>query len=188
MKKLIYLIAIAVIALSCKDKNEVKVFKSNPDDKISLHGIGLPKKVIGGKITIHYTDLEIVKKTTGIQFIWNGTKWTRGFESNQRDTISSTPSLLMYATDIITTDGEYKDEFIGSKDCILVEYNLSVTNAPRDTIGYISNASLKLAKDSILEAYKNKDYNACQRVFKNAFIFKPITGAEYIILKQKGDN
>lgn len=55
-----------------------------------------------------------------------------------------------------------------------------------DTIAYIPNKVGIKAEKNIKEAYANGDYITCYELFKKAYTFYPITGAEWRALKAQG--
>jgi len=186
MKKLIIITLISIAFASCGSKDEPNILKLDPNAMISIKpAYGASKAPAFVKVTdTHLSALDIVKQTTIIQYNFNNLKWERVFESNQRDTVSSTPCLKMYGVDIINQDGNYVPDFIESADCILIKFNLHApAGAPRDTLGYIPNSTIRSAQIIIKQAYENKDEALMIKTFNEAFTFIPITGAEYKTLK-----
>lgn len=180
MKKLIFIIAIALTIAACKS-DEPKVFKIKSSDMISIKpASGVPARAIQKvkAAETHLTALEIVRQTTTI----STPLYERSFIKEQRDTISATPKLLMWATDVITLDGDLQTEWITATDVVLVHYN-TVNYQGRDTIAYIPNSVLRAAETAIRAAYDAKDIEACYTLFNNAYTFTPITGAEWRALK-----
>lgn len=57
----------------------------------------------------------------------------------------------------------------------------------RDTIGYIPNRVVDQAEAAIHTAFEAEDYDECMRLFEQAYIFIPITGAEWRALKAKNE-
>lgn len=187
MKKLFYLL-IAVVLIACKT-DEPKAFVIKDTDMISIRpSQGTAMKVKATEPT-HLSALEIVKQTTEIAFIWADINKPvgRSFASEQRDTVSATPKLLMWATDVIMLDGTLQTDFITATDVVLVHYELN-TPTNRDTIAYIPNSVLKTAETAIRAAYEAKDIEACYTAFNTAYTFTPITGAEWRALKLAGQN
>lgn len=58
----------------------------------------------------------------------------------------------------------------------------------KDTLGYIPNAVVRKAEADIKAAFNAKDYDECMRLFREAYVFIPITGPEWRELKAKGEN
>lgn len=183
MKKLLFIALVAIAFASC-EKDE-QSFKVKATDKISIKAASNVAKSAMQKVSsvyAHLSALDIVKKTTEISLITNGVIGGRSFASEQRDTISATPKLLMWATDVITLDGKLQLDFIEATDVVLVHYNLNTPTA-RDTIAYIPNSVIRAAESAIRTAYNAKDIEACYTLFNNAYVFTPITGAEWRALK-----
>jgi len=194
MKKILFL-AIVAILFGCTDDRDInppKPFSIKATDMISIRPASGVKLKVKSQLdstivdTVHLSALEIVKKTTIIQYNFNNVKWERVFESNQRDTISNTPCLKMYGLDIINQEGNYVPDFIEATNCILIKFDLHAPyGAPRDTLAYIPNATLRAAEILIKQAYEAKDIELVIKTFNEAFTFIPITGAEYKALKAK---
>lgn len=187
MKTKIFLItlALAAIATSCTN-DEPKAFVIKDTDKIAIRASNIATKapgVIVATNTEHLSALEIVKQTT----IINTPLFGRSFAKEQRDTVSATPKLFMWATDVISLDGELQDEWIEATDVVFVRY-LNGNYQTTDTIAYIPNATLRTAETAIRAAYAAKDIDACYTVFNTAYTFMPITGAEWRALKASGQN
>lgn len=182
MKQLI-ITAIICLLVACK-ADEPKAFQIKDTDMISIKpastAMGSKQAV---KSSSHLTALEIVKQTTEISTPAFG----RSFIKDQRDTVSATPRLLMWATDVITLDGQLQTDWITATDVVFVRYNLN-TPLIRDTIAYIPNSVLRIAGTAIRSAYSAKDIDACYTLFNNAYTFTPITGAEWRQLKAAGQN
>lgn len=188
MKKVLFL-AIVAILFGCKS-NEPATFKLDPNAMISIKPAtgawGVKSTILAKSTVIHLSALEIVKQTTEISSIDTiGGIWARSFAKEQRDT-SSTPKLLMWATDVISFDGNLQTGFLGNflqaKDVVFVSYSLS-TPQLRDTIAYIPNATLRAAEIIIKQAYIDKNIELMYSTFNTAYSFIPITGAEWRSLK-----
>jgi len=191
MKKLFFILLLAVTAFSCAKEETDSTFKIDPLAKISI-------KPAAGTIlrsletdTTHLSALEIVKRASVLQIFnkfgsnQDSVIGERGFDVTQKDTISSIPKLYMNCYDIINEDGSYVSDFIEAKNILLIHYNpLKPYDASmRDTLAYIPNSVMRSAEAAIKIAYADKDTASCYQVFNEAFTFIPITGAEYKILK-----
>lgn len=190
MKKTILFLALAAIVASCDPKDEPKAFQIKDTDMISIRPAtgtaNAPAKV---KATEgHLTALEIVKQATTIIYHYNGDKLERSFTKQQRDTVSTTPKLLMWATDVITLNGDLQPEFIEATDVLFVTFETIYSSTPKDTIAFIPNSVLRTAEAAIREAYAAKNIEACYTIFNTAYTFTPITGAEWRTLKAAGQN
>ncbi len=133
----------------------------------------------------HLTGLEIVQLTDGMYFQYDSVTYERGFSPAQRDTVE--PCLKMWATDIIDQEGNYHPRFIEATDCVLIRiHNLDQESEWIDTIAYVPNDVLRNAQAIIKPAYDTGDYATCYQAFDSAFVFIPITGAEWRALKEQG--
>lgn len=195
MKNLFLILLLAASFVGC-DK-EVVTFKIDPNAMITIKAAsGVRQRAVGINFlgamidTTHLTALEIVKQTGIISFtdtLMNPYLTPgRSFASEQRDTISSTPKLLMWATDVISLTGELQTGFIGNflqaKDVVFVRYLLPNFQGA-DTIAYIPNSVVRAAETAIKAAYAAKDIEACYNIFNTAYSFTPITGIEWRALK-----
>ena len=187
MEKIYYILIIAILATSCKVKNEPKEpFRLDPNATILLRPAkGVPLKVKSlapAAEPVHLTALEIVKQTetmcyTNIKQFGDQTV-RRGFADAQRD--FEIPALKMWGTDIIDQDGNYQTEFIESENIVLV------TKGFTDTIAYIPNSVIKSARVAIKAAYDANNTEEVYKLFNTAFTFTPMTGAEWRALKDEG--
>jgi hypothetical protein len=189
--KLFIIVLVAIAFIGCKT-DEPKAFKISATDMINIKPVaGTKLKVKSLNDTVaHLTALEIVRETSLICDIDTlGSKWTRTFISEQRDTVSATPKLLMWATDVITLDGNLQTDWIKAKDVVFVR-SLTPNDIHHnlDTIAYIPNSVLRSAETAIKAAYTAKDIDACFTLFNTAYTFTPITGAEWRELKRQGLN
>lgn len=186
MKKLLFL-AIISLLWSCKATDEPTVkkeFKISATDMISIRPAAGTKMKVKAENSTHLSALDIVKQTDIISL---GTYGGRSFINDQRDTVSSTPKLLMWATDVISLEGNLQTTFVEAKDVIFARYTLPNWQG-LDTIAYIPNATLRTAEIAIKSAYVAKDIDACYKLFNEAYTFTPITGAEWRALKANGQN
>lgn len=196
MKKLLYLLVLALIFVGCeKEPDTKKPFQIQATDMISIKPAILaqhaPMRVKSDTILqepVHLSALEIVKQTSemSLRLSW-GVYGGRGFIPEQRDTVSNPPKLLMWATDVIRLDGEIETDFIEATDVVFVHY-LDETPNLRDTIAYIPNSVLRAAETAIRAAYEDQDIEECYRLFNDAYTFLPITGEEWRALKLQEQN
>lgn len=82
---------------------------------------------------------------------------------------------------------ENEDNWVNAYEWI--DLNLGQLPFPNihDTIGYIPNRVVEQAETAIHSAFEAGDYEECMRLFEQAYIFIPITGAEWRALKAKGE-
>lgn len=180
----------SVIMFSTSCDNKVTTGQLDPNAMINIRpGSPIFAQNNAGLRSInssHLSALEIVKQTTNLKYTFQGNPWGRGFSDPQRDTIA--PMLKMWGTDIISMDGELVPDFIESSNCILQRIiNGDKPNMVIDTIAYIPNAVLRAAETRIKEAFAKEDYTTCYHVFDSAFVFIPINGAEWEVLKAAGN-
>jgi len=186
------ILAISVMLVSCNRDDEPKTFRLDPNAKIYIKPSTTAAKAFqAAKSTaVHLTPLEVVKQADVLVFFNDLVSDTRLMATFVgKDTISETPALLRWGTDIIhDTDGYgnygLQKDFIYGYDMVICRGNFQKT----DTIAYIPNSVVKNARDLILQALQDKDTAAVYGHFENAFRFIPITGPEYEILKNRGEN
>ena len=189
MKKLLFF-ALITLLISCKS-DEPKLFVIDPLATVNIKpavGVILKVKSVSAA-DVHLTAFEIVKQTETMRFVLsNGNKASRAFDPMQRDTVSSTPMLKMWGTDILyydqLIDGTYTTnivlslDFLEAKNCVLTSYK-------GDTIAYISNTVLRSAETQIKALFAEKNYEPITAIFHDAYTFIPISGAEYRALNQE---
>lgn len=190
MKKLFILSLIALLMSACDDSEDAKVFKIDPTAKVYVKG-----QASTSKSANHLTPLEVVKRATvmnGYNQEVAGTSYIT-WTWVGKDTLSPEPALLRWGRDIIyDTDGYgnygLQNEFIYAYDLVICS-GAMVNGLPKyDTLAYIPNSNITNARAEIIQAYESKDTSAVYDIFKNAFKFIPITGAEWRALKAQGLN
>lgn len=190
MKMFIILLLSIFLLASCAPEEE-PVFRLDPNAMISIKPDPTAFQPTMLRSSKGYLSaMEIVKQTSVMQFrnepYFGIGVAERGFSEGQRDTSAANPCLKMFGTDIIDQFGNYTPEFIEGHDVILIHFTYVQSETIRDTIGYIPNAVVRAAEDSIKIALASNDTEAVYRIFNNAFTFRPITGAEWIALKMQG--
>ena len=155
----------------------------------------------------HLSALEIVRTTCNLEFrnvaVFGDQNTGRGFSSNQRDTSDVAPCLKMFGTDIIDMYGAFVPEFIGGEQVVLTRlwlimpegdtvmfdpitrypHEYMATKVLKDTIAYIPDATLRAAETVIYAAWNLQDNEEVYRLFNEAFVFVPVTGAEWRALQ-----
>ena len=186
MKRLLLLIIPLLFSCSKDDEGS----RLDPNAMISIR----PAQGVQLRSAEHLTALEIVEQTNNLCF-YNydlvDNSMSRGFSEAQRDTVGC--RLLMWGTDIIKQDGNIDMTFIGGEDMILQRafFDPSQPYGERgwnDTIGYLPNSALIKAREIIIPAFERGDYETVYKAFDEAFVFYPITGAEWRELKAQGKN
>ncbi|MEG2755908.1 MAG: hypothetical protein RR931_04790 [Mucinivorans sp.] len=88
---------------------------------------------------------------------------------------------------VIMQNGELETNLIRARDYLFTKMD-KTTVETQDTIAYIPNAVMIDAEIKIRAAFSAGDFAACYRLFEEAFVFKPTTGAEWLELKAQGAN
>ena len=114
-----------------------------------------------------------------------------------RDTINN--KLMFTDIDVINNGRpgyfivDYTDIlFLGRiKDGVLVHakdaYTVDFSQEPIfDTLAYIPNRIVLEAREKITKAFEAKNYEECQRLFNEAYIFIPTTGTKWKAMKEAG--
>lgn len=188
MKQLILLAAavIGVALTSCK--KESGNGRLDPNAKVALNpapgtvlGSVAPSKAYDPNNPEHLTARQIVEKADAmLAKEWDNMgidDWNRDFEHNR---------IVGSSTWVVAQNGTLETGLISASDLILV--TLDIENHPVDTIAYLPNSVMREAEQRIKAAYDGEDYTTCYRLFEDAFIFYPITGAEWLELKAAGQN
>lgn len=184
MKKI--LILIFIVALFACEKDDSKG-KLDPNAVVSIKP---DLSAVSTKAAWHLSNKEIVKQARNLSWYneqVSASNITRFFVDAHRDTVNV--RLLMWGTDIINQFGEYVTEFINGRDFVIRRNLAGPTQTPvYDTIAYIPQSVIASARAQIRAAYDNSDYTTVYALFDNAFKFRPITGAEWRVLKAQGIN
>lgn len=128
---------------------------------------------------------EIVKQTWSMTTTFNDdgviVNGIRGFSPAQTDTINW--KLKMWSTDII----DYKGNLMNSNTDFINAYDVTLINDKYEVIAYVPNAVLEKAREEIIAAYNEGDYETVYELFDQAYTALPITQQEYDELKAKGE-
>lgn len=183
MKKVIILILLVTLFTACEKDNKGRL---DPNAMISIW----PAGHVGTKAGEHLSDYEIVRQTWDMS-LYNPDNITgnavRGFSKNQRDTINN--RLLMWGTDIINSHGEYVPDFIEGYDIVIRrDLDPDPLKIIYDTIAYVPNSVITSARTQIQAAFAEQNFTAVYAIFDSAFVFIPVTGAEWRALKAAGQN
>lgn len=185
MKKLLIILFTVLAFTACQKSNETpkKAFHIDPNSTVRFTGEISTK----ASDTATLSPLEVVKQaeylvgyndniaSTSVTWTWPG-----------KDTTSAEPALLRWGTDIIYDTTGYGD--YGLQKAFIDAYDLVICKGDAinstDTIAYIPNSTMQNARTAILRALNDHDTTTIYSIFKGAFKFIPITGAEYLQLKQ----
>ncbi|WP_297626994.1 hypothetical protein [uncultured Rikenella sp.] len=180
MKKYLFLVAAACGALVACKKESGNGGRLDPNATVALNpapGV----KVYDPENPAHLTARQIVEQANAIFF--NGQEimgiddWNRDLERNR---------IVMSSTWVVSQDGTLNTRTLALREHILT--TLDQENHPVDTIAYIPNGVMQNLEQRITAAYDAGDYATCYRLFKEGFVFTPITGAEWLELKAEGKN
>lgn len=196
MKQKLLLLSVLFIIASCnKNEEQQEIFRLDPNAKVYVKPDVNSVKFDYAKSSVeHLTPLEVVKQADVLNFYNNlisDTYCTATWVG--KDTISETPALLRWGTDIIyDTDGYghygLQTDFIYGYDMVICREYRSNSITMYDTLAYIPNSVIINARNAIQEALESRDTAAVYGIFKDAFKFIPITGEEWRELKKQGLN
>lgn len=182
MKKLFILLTCIAVLASCSKGNE---WDSDHPININVRET-LSRADTTDTTARRLTPKEIVQQTWSIQ-LHNVDEYgivyepVRGFSDAQIDTVNW--RLKMWSTDIIDFRGNLMDgplDFLNSYDVTLIKESCEV-------IAYIPNSVLETAREEIISAYNDGDYDRVYDLFDDAYTAIPITQAEYDELVKNGE-
>lgn len=171
MKKIIFSLIVLFALISCDDKSEDVKPKWNPEATILIKQ---DKSIQTRSAENTLSALEIVEQTVNIKWqshyesnvYWDSPKTVaRGFGDYQRD--FEIPALKMLGIDVISQEGDYYRDMTHS-------FNVYLTDDNNDSIAYIPDETIALAKVAIEAAYNAEDYEEVYRLFHDAFTFIPL--------------
>lgn len=105
-----------------------------------------------------------------------------GVPDERKDTVNC--RIIFFSDFVVGEDGSLTKEFITRRDYVFMARFFST----RDTVAYIPNSTMIAAEAAITAAHARGDYAECYRLFEEAFVFIPITGAEWRALQAQGLN
>ena len=219
MKKLLFLFAALAFA-ACSSDEPAPINKGRLDPSAFVR-IEAQKgvKSRAKESTDDYSALDIARFGMAMEYRseWSGLEKVKEYQSqktflNQRDTISDSPALLMFGTDIINSEGRFNKSFLFARDVVIfgLRYQGKLTTygdrqaedddpekdlgmligkqGVKDTIAYIPNSVMREAQGRIEKAYNEGNYTEVYKLFHETFRFRPITGKKWRELKAQGLN
>ena len=220
MKKLLYFLFAIVAFVACSSDEPAPINKGRLDPSAFVR-IEAQKgvKSRAKESTDDYSALDIARFGMAMEYRseWSGLEKVKEYQSqktflNQRDTISDSPALLMFGTDIINSSGRFNKSFLFARDVVIFgkRYQGKLTTygdrqsygddfenslgyligkqGVKDTIAYIPNAVMREAQGRIEKAYNEGNYTEVYKLFHETFRFRPITGRKWRELKAQGLN
>ena len=219
MKKFIFFFAaLALAACSSDEPAPINKGKLDPNAFVRIEAQkGVKSR--SAESTDDYSALDIARFGMAMEYRseWSGLEKVKEYQSqktflNQRDTISDSPALLMFGTDIINSEGRFNKSFLFARDVVIFgkRYQGKLTTygdrqsygddfenslgyligkqGVKDTIAYIPNAVMREAQGRIEKAYNEGNYTEVYKLFHETFRFRPITGRKWRELKAQGLN
>ena len=220
MKKFSYILFAIVAFVACSSDEPAPINKGRLDPNAFVRIEGAQDvKSRSAESTDDYSALDIARFGMAMEFYseWHGTERVKEFQAqktflDQRDTISESPALLMFGTDIINSEGRFSKDFLFARDVVIfgLRYQGKLTTygdrqsygddfenslgyligkqGVKDTIAYIPNSVMREAQGRIEKAYNEGNYTEVYRLFHETFRFRPITGKKWRELKAQGLN
>ena len=201
MKRLFVLLLFAAFAfISCEKEKVDKVhyLSINPSGSLKSQIIPFmagPNDGLPQQPDVLLTFKEIVKRA-GNLYIYNpkGVTDENGcmqfsFPTHLRDTVNA--KFRIYATDVITEEGELRPYIIEGRNIVLWEQGVQCwvngeLKLRLDTIAYISNANIEQVEKNMKAAFARGDRAECYRIMDEDIKYIPTTGKRYRELKAKG--
>ena len=180
MKKLLLIAAACLVLSGCKKESDGRL---DPNATVALNpapGVKAAGEESEAENPAHLTARQIVERADALlagRSVTGIGDGNRDFDRNR---------IVMSSTWVIRQNGELETYALGMRDQVLV--TLDEENYPVDTIAYIPNSVMQELEQRITAAYDAGDYATCYRLFEDAFVFTPITGAEWLELKAEGKN
>lgn len=201
MKQIFIVLVLFVVVASCDKEDKQKL-----DPLIKVTGVSTLPQLRSGEID---DSLAFI-----VRYAWNWRAMSKkiGHDAGrsfglggdemwlmQRDTVNN--RLMLQDIDVIDVNqlGDFivdftdivllgvkqpgEDKLIHAKDAWTVE---DLAKLIPDTIGYIPNRVILDAREKITKAFNADDYIECQRLFNEAYVFLPTTGAKWRAMKAAG--
>lgn len=202
MKNLLIILAIAALVISCKDERSHNIL--DPTTQITLNAAS-PKAT---PPSAPYSIDTIVRYAMIWEFRWQlSERPSEGGISPESRNFEAKTLKIGIAEEVVYIDKKGDPQLgilmtTGIHDVVLGVKHLASKpghwvdifnesfdySQKRDTIGYIPNRVIRKAESDIKAAFEAGNYDECMRLFRDAYVFTPITGPEWRALKAKGEN
>lgn len=201
MKQIFIVLVLFVVVASCNKDDKQKL-----DPLIKVTGVSTLPQLRSGEIN------DSLAFITRYAWRWRAMSKEMGHDTGrdfglggddrwlmQRDTVNN--RLMLQDIDVIDVNqlGNFivdysdivllgvkqpgEDKLIHAKDA---ETAGNLAKLIPDTIGYIPNRVILDAREKITKAFNADDYIECQRLFNEAYVFLPTTGAKWRAMKAAG--
>lgn len=187
MKKIITiaLLALAMLAAGCENKDKPKILRNGEmlyinvkDNK--MRAASAEVEPVEGDTQKRLTPRQLVEKTSVFMFIDPKIGETNiSILDEQRDVEHE--RIKMWGEMVVSPEGLLRDYFI-------VVRNVTTNTGDGLVCGYIPNAVMEKAEKDIRAAYKAGNIDEVYRLFHEAYTVTPCTQLEYNKLKEKGLN
>ncbi|MBR8784282.1 hypothetical protein IX308_000451 [Porphyromonas levii] len=191
MKKIITiaLLALAMLAAGCENKDKPKILKDGAMlyinvKEANMKTIRADVPTVDGDEYTRLTPAELVEKAD-IFLFFNKNMGNNGQESNisiapvQKDVANA--RIKMWGEMIINSDGSLDPYFIELRD---IRIGIGIPNGYIG--GYIPNAVMEKAEKEIKQAYSEGRLDDVYRLFDEAYTAIPCTEKEWLNLKAQG--
>lgn len=191
MKKIITiaLLALAMLAAGCENKDKPKILKDGAMlyinvKEANMKTIRADVPTVDGDEYTRLTPAELVEKAD-IFLFFNKNMGNNGQESNisiapvQKDVANA--RIKMWGEMIINSDGSLDPYFIELRD---IRIGIGIPNGYIG--GYIPNAVMEKAEKEIKQAYSEGRFDDVYRLFDEAYTAIPCTEKEWLNLKAQG--
>lgn len=191
MKKIITiaLLALAMLATGCENKDKPKILKDGAMlyinvKEANMKTIRADVPTVDGDEYTRLTPAELVEKAD-IFLFFNKNMGNNGQESNigiapvQKDVANA--RIKMWGEMIINSDGTLDPYFIELRD---IRIGIGIPNGYIG--GYIPNAVMEKAEKEIKQAYSEGRLDDVYRLFDEAYTAIPCTEKEWLNLKAQG--
>jgi len=184
--KIMLVTLLAIGLFSCEKETE---FRLDPSAPVYLNGREAVSAAKGQELL---SIKEVIKRASDFKV---NTVYGDGFWSIDgaciRDTVND--RIIGYNDWVVKMEGTLNTNFIEGRDILILDIDyenrdINTGTYTTDTLGYIPNSVMEQAETDIKAAYYAENYDECYRLFEEAFVFYPVTGAQYLELVGQGIN